>query len=40
MKTKEECVELIKSCADTLCHRFGVSSLRLFGSVTREGIYS
>ena len=36
MKTKEECMELIKSCADTLRHRFGVSSFRLFGSVARE----
>ncbi|MDO5430046.1 nucleotidyltransferase family protein [Parabacteroides sp.] len=36
MKTKEECMELIKSCADTLRHRFGVRSLRLFGSVARE----
>lgn len=39
MKTKEECMELIKSCADTLRHRFGVSSFRLFGSVLmRESI--
>ena len=36
MKTKEECMELIKSCADTMRHRFGVSSFRLFGSVARE----
>ena len=36
MKTKEECMELIKSCADTLRHSFGVSSFRLFGSVARE----
>lgn len=35
MKTKEECIELIRSCADTLQRRFGVSSLRLFGSVAR-----
>ena len=35
MKTREECIELIKSCADTLRHRFGISSLRLFGSVAR-----
>lgn len=36
MKTREEYIDLIKSCADTLHHRFGVSSLRLFGSVARE----
>lgn len=36
MKTKNEYIELIQSCADTLRQRFGVSSLRLFGSVARD----
>lgn len=36
MKTKSEYIRLLQSCADTLRHRFGVRSLRLFGSVARD----
>lgn len=35
MITKSECIRQIQSCADTLRQHFGVSSLRLFGSVAR-----
>lgn len=36
MRTKEEYIEILKQCAAVLHTRFGVSSLRLFGSVARE----
>ncbi len=35
MITKNECIRLLKSCADVLHQRYGVTSLRLFGSVAR-----
>lgn len=36
MKTKSEYIQLLQSCSDVLKHRFGVHSLRLFGSVARD----
>ncbi len=36
MRTRDEYIEIIKRCATVLHARFGVSSLRLFGSVARE----
>ena len=36
MITKNECIKLLQSCADTLRERFGVRTLRLFGSVARD----
>lgn len=36
MRTKEEYIEILKQCATILHTRFGVSTLRLFGSVARE----
>ena len=36
MRTREEYIEILKQCATVLHTRFGVSSLRLFGSVARE----
>lgn len=35
MKTKSEYIQLLQSCAGVLKQRFGVRSLRLFGSVAR-----
>ncbi len=36
MRTKDEYIAILKQCATVLHTRFGVSSLRLFGSVARE----
>ena len=36
MKTKSEYIQLLRSCANILQERFGVHSLRLFGSVARD----
>ena len=36
MITKDECIKLLQSCADTLREQFGVRTLRLFGSVARD----
>lgn len=36
MKTTKECIELIAAHADELRQNFGVHSLRLFGSVSRD----
>lgn len=36
MKTKSECIKLLQAYADELQQRFGVRSLRLFGSVARD----
>lgn len=36
MRTKDEYIEILKQCATVLRTHFGVSSLRLFGSVARE----
>lgn len=36
MKTKAEYIQLIMAHADELKHTFGVRSLRLFGSVSRD----
>lgn len=36
MKTRNEYIEILKRCATVLHSRFGVSSLRLFGSVARN----
>lgn len=35
MKTKNECIEIIKLHAGELQRRFGITSMRLFGSVAR-----
>lgn len=35
MRTKSECIKLLTSYADILRQKFGVTSLRLFGSVAR-----
>lgn len=35
METKSEYIQQLQSCADVLRQRFGVRSLRLFGSVAR-----
>lgn len=35
MKTKKECIKLLTSYSDVLRQKFGVTSLRLFGSVAR-----
>lgn len=36
MKTRKEYIELIKSHAGELKERFGITSLRIFGSVARD----
>ncbi|MBQ0128525.1 MAG: nucleotidyltransferase family protein [bacterium] len=36
MKTLQEYIDLLKSNADFLSERFGISYLRIFGSVARE----
>lgn len=36
MKTKSEYIRIIQSCSATLKQRFGVRSLKLFGSVARD----
>ncbi len=36
MRTKQEYINMLKSCTDVLRKRFGVRSLRLFGSVARD----
>ena len=36
MKTRSEYMEAIRKCSDVLRSRFGVTSLRLFGSIARE----
>ncbi|WP_294630205.1 nucleotidyltransferase family protein [uncultured Bacteroides sp.] len=36
MRTKDEYIAILNQCATVLHTRFGVSSLRLFGSVARE----
>ena len=36
MKTKSECIELIENQEDELRKNFGIRSLRLFGSVSRD----
>lgn len=36
MKTKKECIELIKAHTSELQTMFGIRSLRLFGSVSRD----
>ena len=36
MKTKGEYIEILKSHADELQRRFGITSMRLFGSVARD----
>lgn len=36
MKSKNEYIRLLQSCSDMLRERFGVRSLRLFGSVARD----
>lgn len=36
MKTKDEYIQLLQSYTDVLQQRFGVRSLRLFGSVARN----
>lgn len=36
MKTKSEYIQLLRSSANVLQERFGVHSLRLFGSVARD----
>lgn len=36
MKTKSECIKLLQSCSGVLRQRFGVHTLRLFGSVARN----
>lgn len=33
MKTKEECIEILRAHASELSRRFGIVSMRLFGSV-------
>ncbi len=35
MKTKNECIRVLTSYADVLRQKFGITSLRLFGSVAR-----
>lgn len=35
MRTQKEYIEILKNCGETLRTRFGVQSLRLFGSVAR-----
>lgn len=36
MKAKNEYIKLLQSCTDILHQRFGVRTLRLFGSVARD----
>ena len=36
MKSRAEYIDIIKSHADELRHRFGITSLRIFGSVARN----
>lgn len=36
MKSRSEYIELIRSHADELQNRFGITSLRMFGSVARD----
>ena len=36
MKSRSEYIELIRSHADDLRDRFGITSLRIFGSVARD----
>lgn len=36
MKTLQDYIELLKSNAEVLSQRFGISYLRIFGSVARE----
>jgi len=36
MKTRSEYISIIKSFSDVIKSQFGVSSMRLFGSVARE----
>lgn len=36
MKTRNEYIQLLKSCRQTLMQEFGVRSMRIFGSVARN----
>lgn len=36
MKTRSEYIDILKKCATILRSHFGVSSLRLFGSIARD----
>lgn len=36
MKSLNESIEIIRKCSDVLCSYFGVTSLRIFGSVARN----
>lgn len=36
MKTKQECIDILRSCSGVLKRKFGVRTLRLFGSVARN----
>ena len=34
--TRSECIELLRTCSETLKNEYGVMSLRLFGSMARD----
>ena len=36
MMTRNQCISLLRSCADVLRQRFGIRSLCLFGSMARN----
>lgn len=33
---RKECIELLSACKDTLQEKYGIVSLRLFGSIARD----
>ena len=34
--SRKECIDILKTCSDTLRRKYGISSLRLFGSTARD----
>ena len=34
--SRKECIDILKTCSETLRRKYGISSLRLFGSTARD----
>ena len=34
--SRKECIDILKTCSDTLRREYGITSLRLFGSTARD----
>ena len=34
--SRKECIDILKTCSETLRREYGITSLRLFGSTARE----